>query len=195
MPNKWFANWGQVFQLLLMVISIAVAIILRAGLPSAPPWVVPAFFGIGIGLTIGLGVQKFVKAKRPASNPLKLVGTEFTADDRVEITYKRKLYITLLNTSAGAVIVGPQTTWIDKDLHVNTVREHVWEVEGGRGWRNKDWIKEAAAVRVNPGKRLRTWVGLPIDAKKTEVDLITAEHRAGALSTSVTSVNEMRIDV
>ena len=200
MPNRWFANWGQVVQVLLTVISIAVAIVLNTRLPSAPPWIVPVLVGTSIGIAISLGFQRFINVTRAETIPvtsqtLELIGTDFIADDRDQTTYKRKLYIIFRNASNKAVVVGPQTEWIDKDLHVSTVTEHVWQVEGGRGWRNEDWTQEAAAVRVNPGKRLRTWVGLPIDAKKTEVDHFTAEHRAGALSTSVTPVNEVRIEV
>jgi hypothetical protein len=44
------------------------------------------------------------------------VNTEFIADDREQIFYKRKLSISLRNNSDTAVIVGPQTRWIEKRL-------------------------------------------------------------------------------
>ena len=93
------------------------------------------------------------------------------------------------------MIVGPQTAWIHKDLRVNTLTEHVWRVEGPRGSRHDDWTEEAIAVRADPGRCVRTWVGLPGDAKKSDVDHFTAEHRAGALETSVTPANVVRIDI
>jgi len=195
MRCQWFANRGQILQTLLAAIAILVAIVLNVGLPNVPAWLLTGLVGAGLGFAIGAALQYFSRARRPTSGDLVLVNTEFIADDREQIVYKRKLSISLRNNSDTAVIVGPQTKWIEKDLHVNTVAEHLWQVEGPRGWRNNDWTKEAVAVRVDPGKRLRTWVGLPNDAKKPDVDHCTAEHRAGVVVTSVTAVNDVRIDI
>ncbi len=195
MPKQWFSNRGQILQLGTAVLAIVVAIVLKTGPPNIPTWLVPVLLGAAAGVVIALGLQRLSKARRPMSNPLELVGAEFVTDDRAHVTYKRKLYVTLRNDSGSAVIVGPQTAWIYKDLHVNTIAEHLWQAEGRRGWRNGDWTKEAVAVLVNPGSRVRTWVGLPDDAKKSDVDHFTAEHRAGALAASVTPVNVVRIDV
>ncbi|AYZ62268.1 hypothetical protein EGY31_02715 [Burkholderia multivorans] len=106
-------------------------------------------------------------------------------DDREQIHYKRKVYLTFLNSAAQALVIGPETTWKNADLHVSTTSEHVWQVEGPKGFRNNDWTKEATAVIVPPGMRVRTWVGLPIGASKLDVDAYLSQRRAGTLVTQV----------
>jgi hypothetical protein len=193
-PDRWFANRGEILLFVTAVSSLLVAIIAETGIPNIPPWLVPAMLGGGLGAGMSLGLQVFIRKNRPTSNPLEFVGTELLSDDREQTVYKRKLYVTLRNASDNAVTVGPLTAWAEGDLPVNTIAEHVWQAEGPRGWRNKDWSKEAIAVRVEPGKRARTWVGLPNDAKKSDVDRYMG--RAGALETIVAQgANDVTIRV
>jgi hypothetical protein len=194
-PKQWFANRGQILQIVLGVIAIGVAVVLHTGVPTAPTWLVPAAFGTAVGVALSWGIGRLFRSEHPIPNSLKFVSSDVVSDDREEITDKRKLYLIFRNDSDGEIVVGPKTGWIDGDLHVKTLTEHVWQVEGPRGWRNGDWTKEAVAIRVLPGKYLRTWVGLPNNATKTDVDRSVAEHRAGALACSVVRGNEIKIDI
>jgi hypothetical protein len=195
MPQQWFANKGQIVQITLASIAIIAAILLKTGLPSVPYWIVSGLIGSAIGVLVGAALQHFINRKRSTINLLKLVGTDFVADDRPETTYKRKLYITFRNESDTTVIVGPGTHWEPGDLRVNTVLDHRWAIEGPRGWRSNDWLSEEMAARIEPGKRVRTWVGLTNATNKTDVEHYVAEMRTGSLATSVAVANDVLLRV
>jgi hypothetical protein len=194
MPNRWFTNWGQTLQLGASVLAVCVAIFLKSGFPKVPTWFAAALVGAAIGLVIGLALERFWP-RRSAWNPLQLMRTDFLADDQEKTVFKRKLYVTLRNAGETDVIVGPRTRWTSDDMRVNIIPEHVWQLEGPRGARSGDWSKEAPAVRVPPGSLLRTWVGLPNDARKEDVDHFTQSHRAGTLHTSAAPANDVQIKI
>jgi len=118
---------------------------------------------------------------------------QFLTGCREHIHYKRKLYLVFVNDGAKTLVIGPQTAWKDDLLHVSTVLEHVWQLEGPRSHRNNDWVAEANLVFVPPGRRVRTWVGLPLGATKLDVDTHVRQHRAGALLAQVAWENRVEL--
>lgn len=199
LPEQWFSNRGQMVQVACAVVG-AIAVVLTA-LAKAPPWVVYMVGGFTAGLVAALLVQRTVGSTPAPQQPekpetaLRFEKTEFVADDREQISYKRKLYVTFRNAGETPIVIGPQTKWKHKDLHVKTVQQHVWQIEGPNGFLNDDWTKEADTVVVPPGQRARTWVGLPGNANKREVDSYVLGCRAGALVTSVTRENVTHLHV
>ena len=49
MPGQWFANKGQILQLLFSLAAIVVAVALKYGAPTVPAWLVRAVGGAGFG--------------------------------------------------------------------------------------------------------------------------------------------------
>ena len=197
--KQWFANKGQVVQCASGVLSLTLGILSYLGQHknwldlSLASWLAPMFWGITIGIAIGLAIHWW--RQKSNANPIYFESWKFVTDDREQTTYKRKLYITVRNTSDNLIVIGPHTEWIEGELHVNTIAEHVWQVEGRRGVRNNDWETESAQVTVPPGKRVRTWVGLPIGANETDVERIIKGKQAGNLSIPIAPVRTIMIDI
>ncbi|WP_321864292.1 hypothetical protein [Burkholderia cenocepacia] len=197
LPTQWFANRGQIVQTMAAAAGLLGSI--GSAYTKAPLWLTAGLIGIAIGFVAALLTQLGVRstsavpvdqAQPTPQSALVLVSHEFVADDREQIHYKRKLYLEFQNSREKALVIGPGTTWKHADLHVNTTLEHVWQVEGSKGFRNNDWSNEATAVIVPPGMRVRTWVGLPNGARKHDVDAYLSQHRAGALVTHVAWQNK-----
>ncbi len=178
-----------------VVVAIVAPIIKSNLVPAVPAWLAPAAWGTVLGVVASWAIGKLLGREPPISNPLEFLSSDFASDDREQTTFKRKLNLIFRNKSDLEIVVGPKTEWIAGDLQVSTLPEHLWRVEGPGGWQNGDWSPEAVAVRVPPGKRLRTWVGLPNNATKVDVDRYVVEHGAGALSCSIVRVNDLRIDL
>ncbi|HEX7907773.1 MAG TPA: hypothetical protein VF534_06740 [Paraburkholderia sp.] len=196
LPKQWFANRGQIVQTLGAAVTLAGAI--GTALAKAPPWLTAGLAGVGIGAVLALLAQSAVRtppavpevpAPPAPQSALRLERHDFVADDSPHINYKRKLYLVFVNDGAETLVIGPQTSWRDDLLHVSTVVEHVWQIEGPRGHRNNDWVAEANVVFVPPGRRVRTWVGLPLGATEFDVDAHISDHRAGALIVQVSQEN------
>lgn len=204
-PTQWFSNRGQIVQ-------VASATLTGLGVigslfAKAPTWLIYVLIGFTVGVLAALLVQTFSRsAPAPAPVPvpqepekpesaLRFEKAKFVADNREEISYKRKLYVTFHNVGDTPIVIGPRTTWKQDGLHVKTVNQHLWQIEGPSGYLNDDWTKEADRVVVPPGRRTRTWVGLPGDANEREVDAYVSGRRAGALVTCVTleNITELRI--
>jgi len=154
---------------------------------------VPALLGVAVGMAISLAVQWSRQRRR--KNPLVIEKTQFVTDDRAEISFKRKLRITVRNASDDTIIVGPKTRWIEGDLHVDTVEEHYWQLEGPRGQRNDDWRKEANRVEIAPGQYARTWIGLPVSAVQSEVERLVKSGKAGAISVQTGAIGVLQINI
>jgi hypothetical protein len=161
-----------------------------------PSWVSAGLVGAALGyIAHWLIAAIFFRTIQSSPIKLTLVDTEFVPDDREKITFKRKLYVQLVNEGETSVVLGPGTTWSHRDLHVLKATELVWSVEGPNGWRNKSWGPEAGAVVLPPGKHCRTWVALPLDAKEDEVAIYTKQKRAGEITTNVSSAHSQQISV
>ncbi|QVN17103.1 hypothetical protein [Burkholderia pyrrocinia] len=189
LPTQWFANRGQMIQTASAAMPLLGA--LGTGYAKSPVWLTAGLVGVAVGAGVALLATRRATAAAAAQSlptplsALTLMSHDFVADDREQIHYKRKLYLQFQNMGTQGLVIGPETTWKHGDMHVKTTREHVWQLEGPNGFRNEDWSAEAVAVIVPPGKRVRTWVGLPLRATKREVDAYVSEHRAGALVTQV----------
>jgi hypothetical protein len=146
-----------------------------------------ALIGIFIGSVITFFSKRFV-IPTATDSQLELLEANIAKNESQSIHYKNKLYLIFRNNSDQTVIVGPKTEWNDKDLSVDTVSNHVWQVEAGRQWSEED-----ASVLVAPGQRIRTWVGLQNYVDKDHLNRF--KGRAGTLITSVVAANQVRIDV
>jgi hypothetical protein len=62
MPDQWFANIGQIIQIIISVAAIVVAVILRTGFPNAPSWLAPALAAVGVGAVAFLGLRAVADA-------------------------------------------------------------------------------------------------------------------------------------
>jgi hypothetical protein len=191
MPSEWFSTKGQIIQTLSSTISallsVATIIGVKAGVPNIPPWLAPALIGFFVGSIITLFSRRFAVLSA-ASNPLELLDLTIFKTADTNIVYKDKLYIIFRNTAAQTFIVGGGTEWVKKDLRVATVLNHEWQVEAG-----SNSSKEAPTVRVAPGQRLRTWVGVASSVDESEINRVRG--RAGTLRTSVVPANIVNIDI
>jgi hypothetical protein len=83
MPGQWFANKGQILQLLFSMAAIVVAVALKYGAPTVPAWLVPAVGGAGLGMAVLLGLQLLGRVLRARLSQPDLVGatTSLTKDE------------------------------------------------------------------------------------------------------------------
>jgi hypothetical protein len=106
----------------------------------------------------------------PETIQIRTLDVQLENADQEGITYKRKLRVVLQNVGDSEIIVGPQTAWSAGSLRTRHIPEHVWELEPKNGWYSWSWShKEAAELRVPPGRAFRTWVGLHDNATQSEI--------------------------
>jgi hypothetical protein len=191
--SQWFSNRGQVIQTvnsslsaLGAVVSILTFVGQKAGFPQIPAWLLPASIGFFWRFTGDTPFEFVIPSA--ANNPLDLPSSEIKKTDDATIQYKNKLYLRFRNNGTRSIIVGPRTEWIEKDLSVSTVDNHVWRVESGNGWDN-----ERDLVVVHAGQKLETWVGLAPDVN--EKQFARLKGRSGSLLTSVVPVNNVNLDI
>jgi len=183
LPDNWFSNKGQIFQSLAAMYALGQAAYSKFSDPHTPTWLI--YGSVGIAVVVALGIILESRRQKKNENPLTLVDRDFVADERVEIEYKKKLYLTFRNDSDKTLSVGPDTVWHEGALHVRPLNAHAWRPEGPGGARNNDWGAEQYIVHVPPKRRVRTWIGLPNDAKKEVVMHTVSEQRAGTLTIPV----------
>jgi hypothetical protein len=106
------------------------------------------------------------------------------SDEHPTTKYKRKLRIVLRNESGRDVFIRP-ANWQSETGDIDTQplsRGHLWQLEGGGGWKNGSWQPETEIeLHVRPGQVIQTWVGLLPSAGEVDVSHHGLMKRLGNL--------------
>jgi hypothetical protein len=189
MQNRWFANRGQVLQLIFAAISasVGICVFLKPGnfLKSLPPWATWGLFGVAIGLVISYMLQLFFRTPALSTEQpewLKVQDIQFDKTDRAEITYKRKLRIVITNVSGKHILIGPGTNWTPDNVPIQPLPHPKWQMEGPGGWHDNSWAaEESLEIHLRPNVTTRIWIGLHMDATEDEVRRNTVTRSLGTL--------------
>jgi hypothetical protein len=197
MNHGWFANKGQIVQVLASLASVILAgtsiyLALENRTFSTGAKTVFFFLGVAVvGVAVGLIMQLVARHGSSVNERvpnfelptpfLTMLDKEPSRQPDSGVTYKFKLYIILRNDSAQYIetVAG---TWEPGDVGL-PLSQQLWQIEGTGGWQTGSWQPEQRGElqNVRPTQVLRTWIPLVPAIQDADVRRNIVQKRVGTL--------------